>query len=303
MNERPGTRGEGPEEIRRDIERTRAEMSGTIDAIREKLDPDVLKARAKDKLEDVKDKAVEQVHERVAGAKHAVREATVGRMEDMVDRTKHGVRDAGSTVVDRIRENPIPAAMIGAGLAWLIFGGKKEERRALPRYGYDYEDEYGDYGYEGADAYGVESIEAEPGKAERWKAEAKAKAREVGERAEHRAHDVAVRARHGADDLQRRARHQAHRIESGFERTFRDNPIAIGAAALAVGTLVGMSLPHTEREDEALGKTRDKLLDKAQGLAREGLEKAKSKASEVAGATDQSHERASFPSRPSIGSA
>lgn len=325
MNERFGAeRAESPEELRRDIERTRAEMSGTIDAIREKLDPEVLKAQAKEKLADAKDKVTNEVQGRVREAKHAVREATVGRMEDMVDRTKHGVRDAGGNVVDRIRENPIPAAMVGVGLAWLFFGGRKEERRELrPRHAYDYEDEYG---YEGGGAYGVQAEHGADAHEADWKDEAKGRAREVRERAEgavervkgaashtlertqERARDASRRARHGASDLQHRARHQAQRIESGFERTFRDNPIAIGAAALAVGTVVGLSLPHTEREDETLGAARDKLVDRAQDLAHEGIEKAKSKAHEAlppggAERGDGGEERPSFPSRPSIGSA
>jgi len=55
---------------------------------------------------------------------------------------------------------------------------------------------------------------------------------------------------------------------------FRDNPIAIGAAMLALGTLFGLIVPRTEREDEWIGGKRDQMLGKAQELTHEAFQKA-----------------------------
>src|SRR3954471_23622969 len=65
---------EEPEQIRAQIEDTRAEMSSTIDAIQEKLNPDNVKEQAKE----------------------AVREATVGRVEDAVNNAGQTAKGFGA---------------------------------------------------------------------------------------------------------------------------------------------------------------------------------------------------------------
>jgi len=88
-------------EIRAEIEQTRSEMSATIDAIQERLNPQNI---------------VEQ-------AKETVREATVGRVENMVSEVKDTARETGNSVLDMIQKNPVPAAAIGLGLGWLLTRG------------------------------------------------------------------------------------------------------------------------------------------------------------------------------------
>jgi predicted Holliday junction resolvase-like endonuclease len=63
--------------IRQEIEQTRAEMSSTIDAIQQKLSPEVV-------AEQAKEAAREAVHNTVEHAKEAVREATIGKAEEVV---------------------------------------------------------------------------------------------------------------------------------------------------------------------------------------------------------------------------
>jgi ElaB/YqjD/DUF883 family membrane-anchored ribosome-binding protein len=260
------------EVIRRDIEQTRAEMGETIDAIQRKLDPGVLKEHVR-----------EELREHIADAKHSVHDATVGRVEHMVHRAGHDVREARTTVMDTIRENPIPAAIVAGGIAWLIMGGRKQvqtrhahARGHTPRY---IEDDYDAYGvYEsGAVSSGYTTPREGP-----------------LERVSHRVQDAATQARHAvsetAHDVTRRTRDEALRAELGFERTYRENPIGIGLAALAIGSLVGAALPRTRREDELLGKTRDRVMERARHLAEDAVEKAKETADEKLGAL-QRHER------------
>lgn len=127
--------------IRHDIERTRDEMEDTVNAIETRLSP----ARIKEQITSVKDHAIGQfkdakdqvkhelVHDleeakfkvknEIGEARAAVREATVGKVEHMVQRAGTQVRDAGTSVVGTIRENPIPMALVGVGLGWLIMNG------------------------------------------------------------------------------------------------------------------------------------------------------------------------------------
>jgi len=138
-----------PEEIRVEIEQTRAEMSGTIDAIQSRLAPEVLSAQAKDVARDateqaktaaqevlqdavreVKDAAKEvtahAVHEVrdaarevTTDAKDAAWDATVGRAENAVSTVGETARGAGAIVIETIKQNPIPAALAGLSLYWL----------------------------------------------------------------------------------------------------------------------------------------------------------------------------------------
>lgn len=114
---------EDTEQIRAEIDQTRAEMSSTIDAITERLNPTNIK-------EQVKDQVMEQVHE----VRENVREATIGRAEDMVRHAGETVTDARESFMETIRQNPIPAALTGLGLVWLFMNRESAPQRSRARY-------------------------------------------------------------------------------------------------------------------------------------------------------------------------
>lgn len=62
----------------------------------------------------------------------------------------------------------------------------------------------------------------------------------------------------------------------GFQRLVHDNPLAVGAAAVAVGAAVGLALPSTRIEHEYMGEASEKIVDKAQQVARDAMDKVKS---------------------------
>ena len=88
-----------PDELRSQIEATRAEMGQTIDAIQERLRPGHL----------------------VSEAKHAVQEATLGRLKGLARSVGTG---AGEWSIPAVRQTmkdyPLPAALIGAASAGLL---------------------------------------------------------------------------------------------------------------------------------------------------------------------------------------
>src|SRR3982750_2996297 len=96
------TRGDGSfrsERARADIQATRARMPDTLEELGARLNPGRPKQQAKDK----------------------VRDATVGRVQTMAQTTIDKTAGAGRTVTDVVRDNPIPAAMIAAGISWLVW--------------------------------------------------------------------------------------------------------------------------------------------------------------------------------------
>ena len=60
--------------------------------------------------------------------------------------------------------------------------------------------------------------------------------------------------------------------EQIVQRQLRERPLAVGAAAVAIGTMVGCALPHTDAEDQLMGETRDSVLYRAGDAVHEAAE-------------------------------
>ena len=95
------------DEIRSQIEQTRAEMSDTIDAIQSRLSP-------KRVLTD---------------AKGAVTEAAVGRVKHLTQRT-YGLRGA---VLQRMQDNPLPMVLVASAAAGLLVLAMTNQKRRRQR--------------------------------------------------------------------------------------------------------------------------------------------------------------------------
>ena len=53
-------------------------------------------------------------------------------------------------------------------------------------------------------------------------------------------------------------------VGSRFGDMLQDSPLIIGAAAMALGAIVGFAFPTTEKENEIMGEARDRVMDRAQ---------------------------------------
>jgi len=124
-----GLDSEDPEMIRADIEQTRADMSDTINAIQEKLNPQALIDKAKD----------------------SVHEATIGRVEQMVTNVTDNAKDTGNSLIQMAKDNPIPAALIGLGLGWLFTRNKDTSGNWQPDYRAGSQYDYSPQGMGGQD--------------------------------------------------------------------------------------------------------------------------------------------------------
>lgn len=253
-----------PGVIRAEIRETRDRLGDTLEEIGERLNPGHIK---------------EQVTEQV---KDNIRDATIGRVETMARSAAGRASETRHTVVDTIRENPVPVAIVGIGLSWILMNRRRQGRYAESRYaaaGYGYAG--GPYGRDpyarGAEAGGMSG---EPGAVGRERAsnvgeQVRETAGELAERAQDAARQVTTRAQDVAGTARDRTRYQAGQLKDQFY----ENPLAIGAAALALGLAAGIALPRTEREVEFMGGARDRLVDRVRGAA----EKTKDKVQQVAG--------------------
>jgi ElaB/YqjD/DUF883 family membrane-anchored ribosome-binding protein len=103
---------ESSEEIKEDIQETRRDMGRKIDAIQEQLNPDNLKAKARD----------------------VVNEFATATAESISEYVRTNARDLAYSVTDVVKHNPVPAALIGLGLGWILVESLSSDKRSSAPY-------------------------------------------------------------------------------------------------------------------------------------------------------------------------
>lgn len=281
----PGTKSAA--EIEREVQESRADLEHTLDAIQERLSPGQL---------------VDQALGYFRG----------GRGVDFA-------RNLG----DSITANPVPIALMGAGLAWMMMSGPRSARaaeRTEPGYeGPDYWDEdldpaeahYGGFAEEDMAYLGPEADTGEgfgEDVKERGRSAkdrmgevgdrvrgAAAQARNAGSHARERAREAGAHARDrfgraragmagSAENARARAGYYGRRARQGMLRSLDEQPLVLGAIGLAIGAALGAALRPTETEDELMGETRDDALRRATRAGREQAGKVREAAGAVAAA-------------------
>lgn len=231
------------EEIESDIERTRAEVSSTLDAIQQKLTPGQL------------------IDQAVSYARTSL------------------PADFGANLGNAVRDNPLPVALVGIGLAWLMASGRnadglarqrrriavREDMHAASYPARAHPDEHHD-----GTAHRAASKIGEAGR------EMKDKVSNLGHRigdstssAANRAREMGQGARARIGEFSERSQRSYYRTKDSVSHIVEEQPLLIGALGLAVGTLLGAALPRTQREDEMMGEARDDLMGRAKDTLRE----------------------------------
>jgi Protein of unknown function (DUF3618) len=95
---------ESPAELRDEIERTRQDLGDTVAALAEKTD---VKARAKDKVADVKSTVTEKKTELMGRARES---------------SPEGASSAATQVKTKAQDNPVPTAALAAFVGGFLFG-------------------------------------------------------------------------------------------------------------------------------------------------------------------------------------
>ena len=247
---------ENTEQLRSEIEGTRAEMSQTINEIQERLSPEHLMGQVKETVREATIGKVERVMEQVGGTIADVTEPA----REAMSRAGTAIKETGMSVGNSMWRNPIPVALIGLGLGWLIV-------RKYRGNGGDYE---------------------MPGTRSRTRLNLRTDEREYGatagalDQVKETAGELANRSTAALSDLGTKAKDGASAVGTRLGQVLRDNPLAVGAVAVAAGTAVGLALPSTKLEKEYVGEASEKLVDKAQEVARGAIDKVQSAAQQMA---------------------
>lgn len=215
-------------ELEREVEDARGRIDQTVEALKDKMQP-----------REVFDEATKMM----GGASNKVL----------------------TTAVEQLRENPIPIALIGLGVAWLAISQTRRPATGAAAY------QAGGYypTYEGYDE--EESLrqrvaaKADAAKAKLAASAEKAKAKLAD--AQHHAADGVSQARGKVGEYahvaQEKAGEYSRAARQRFDETLDSEPLVIGAIGLAVGAAIGAALPSTPVERRYIGPARTKVADRA----------------------------------------
>ena len=239
--------------IKREIERTRVEMSETIGEIQERLRPDHLLRQAKD----------------------GIREAASGKVKTIMSSANETAYDAaqrargyGNHLAWYAREHPIRTAVTAGVIAWWMLRGRGSDSARW-------------YGASGTSWDYDEYVPIEPSVRDRVSDAASAAKQTVGEyasaaretvgeyasTARDTVNEYAQSAASSARMASRRVRGAASTATTTVDDFVRDNPLAAGAFALAAGVAIGLAVRATDYENRAWGATRDEAIARAKHAA------------------------------------
>ena len=259
--------GEPPpktEHLKAQIEETRSQMGDTIDAIQERLS-----------FSNISDQVSERVNHAIETAKDTVYDATIGKAVTFMKNMGDGISD--NTMVKTAKNNPFPLALIGIGAGLLAYNAMKPRQHRS---------------FDGRREWSPRDTYPEPVMAKSMMTTAQDKlssASETVSTAAGNAYDTVSNkmadAYSSAGDLAHRAYDKAGEVgqytQQQYDHYMNENPLAVGALALAVGAAIGLAIPSTHYEDELMGETRDNMLEKAQSTANQYIDKAKNVAQEA----------------------
>jgi ElaB/YqjD/DUF883 family membrane-anchored ribosome-binding protein len=252
-------------EIERDVERTRSDIEDTVEALREKM--------------------------------------SLGQIVDEASRylRNSGGSEAMHNLAAQARANPLPLALVGVGLAWLMSG------RGQPAMGHS----SGSYAGNGSSFREAGSrIGETAGAAKGAIAE---KGRKAGEAASSTMHQVGETASHAIERVGEGASHAYGRVSEtasqGYERMsdqasraqrrmselVESEPLILAGLGLAVGAAIAALMPATRTETRLMGDKLDEWKQEAGDMAREEWEKTKSVAKDAASAAEREMEKGGSP--------
>lgn len=242
------TSSEDTKRMMGEIVETRNQMGETIDAIQDRLSWPNLSEQISDR-----------VNTAIDSAKGAVYEATIGKATTMLNEVSN------TTVVKTVKRNPIPFGLIGLGAAMLAYKAYSTS---------------GSTGSNKAPRGNGRANSQDPASEAGLLSKASLRANDALDKVSEKADYVYQEAGEMMSKAYDKAGEFGDQAKAVYDQYIDENPLAVGALALAVGAAVGLAIPSTQYEGQLLGDYRDDLLEKAQGTATQLLDKTKQVVSE-----------------------
>jgi ElaB/YqjD/DUF883 family membrane-anchored ribosome-binding protein len=263
------------EQLTEEIDQTRDGLTETIQAIGDKLEPGNLAREATDSV--------------VATTRGKVDQMTYGAQETFRDVTSNP-----GSILDTVKSNPVPAGMIGLGVAMLFMNRGKQaqgdRRFAGPSAGYrgaqsfDYGSSLpGDHGYNRRSSWEPQEWDRRSSGANPMERAGQTVAGAAGSAGEavgnaadeagRRVSDFADTVGETAGEIPQQAGYYVQQGSSQIRRFIDENPLGAGVIAVAAGAAIGLLLPTTEVERQTIGQARDQVVEQAESTVHQALDK------------------------------
>lgn len=281
---------EETEHIKAQIEETRSQMGETIDAIQEKLSFENIS-------EQVKEQVSEHINSALETAKESVYEATVGNLGKAGKFMQNVGKEISKSDAGKFaRKNPFPLVLVGLGIGLLAyeFSGKSKKnysalkpKKSKKKYIDDYESS--ESRKKSALKSATEKIGEVAGNTYETVSDATGTALQSVGGAASLAYGTVTDAAGNAyssvekfaGDTYEKVGDYSSQARQQYDYHIEENPLAVGAVALAIGAAVGLAIPATRYEGEMLGEYRQQLIDKARETANNLVDRAKDAASQA----------------------
>lgn len=301
-----GPGDQSPKEIEREVDRERQKISGTVDELQERFSPKNLASDAMSLFSEhggdfgrslgrtVRDNPVPLILTGIGLAWLMAGSGDQGRSsrrefghDDGLDYGRDRYRQTGWYDRDRLPDHDRTGRTAAArtGAAGGDDGGVGSSLRSgAPGVGSDIGSAARSVGASASDTTSTVRDKASAGvdaAADAARTTA-AKAGALADRTGAAAADTYDEMRRRADDAGRRARDYGRRARDGLDDLMEEQPLVIGALALAIGAAIGGALPRTQREDEWVGEESDRLYDEARSTVLDEAAKARAVGERVA---------------------
>lgn len=213
---------------------------------------------------------------------------TPGQLFDEAARLMGGTgQQVASKFAEQAKANPMPLAVMGLGLAWLMMSNN---RAAQPAYAGAPRSGFGEPMAEGRSFAGEgdgssvvsrlgETAGAVGDKARSLADGARERLGSAGASVGDQGRSALQSLGHAAGTARDRAGDMGHQAQRTFMDTLEREPLLLAGVGVLVGAAIGAALPHTRVEDRLMGEDRDRLLNKGKSLAQEGMQQAGAAAS------------------------
>ena len=203
------------------------------------------------------------------------RRLTPGQLVDQgIDYLRQsGANEFVQNLAGQVKYHPLPVSLVGIGIAWLRAADKRQP------------------------AYGTESYAA--GLGERA-GQVKDKVVEGTQAMRDRATAATQSAKERIGALGSSARDQVDRAKRGMDYMVREQPLALGAVAVAIGAVLAAIAPRSRQEDELIGEASDRLKQQVKDTGQEKLEQA-TQAAKAATSTSKHGEPPTQKAAPKVG--
>lgn len=208
-------------------------------------------------------------------------------------------------MLDTITKNPVPAALVGLGMYWLLKGPSERQQKLYGEPYRRYPNQ--DYGMvagdnlEGRMKEGMQTVqegyhsvkdqvqehvtdwkERAGHQTQQWKEQAAYQAQQWKEQATEKAHLWKEETGQKIEEVKGYIHEQSQMARNEFSSLMEKNPLAVGAVMLALGAAVAAALPGSRREDQWMGRSRDKMIDAVKTTVQSAVEDVTQKTEQAA---------------------